>query len=277
MGGRGRSHHAPLLINPFVVDPILKEAASRAAREAGRYILDHLGDVHEIRYKSEAINLVTEVDQASEAMIVKALEKASPGFGFLGEEMGQKGPTQGRRWIIDPLDGTTNYAHAFPFFCVSIGLEEKGAPILGIVYDPVRDELFSGSRGEGAQLNGKRIAVSQTTDIEKSLLATGFSYQVRKTGQNLDHFRNFMMVSQAVRRAGSAALDLCYLACGRFDGFWEFDLQPWDTVAASLIVEEAGGKVSDFQGRPYSHYQKEILASNKHLHSAMLQVLALKG
>ena len=178
------------------------------------------------------------------------------------------------KWIIDPLDGTTNFAHAFPFFCVSIALEDKGRTVLGVVYDPMRDEIFIAELGKGATLNGKKIRVSRIGSLSGSLLATGFSYGITGKDRNITHFRNLLVKAQAVRRAGSAALDLCYVACGRFDGFWELDLHPWDSAAASLIVTEAKGTVTKFDGKPYSHYDKNILATNGRIHSQMVKVLS---
>jgi myo-inositol-1(or 4)-monophosphatase len=171
------------------------------------------------------------------------------------------------------LDATTNYSHGFPFFCISIALEKNNEIILGVVYDPIREELFTAQRQKGAFLNNKRIAVSRIRNLSRGLVATGFPYRVKEDRTNLKHFENFIVSSQAVRRAGSAALDLCYVACGRFDGFWEIDLHPWDTAAASLIVEEAKGMVSDFRGKQYSIYSNNILASNGKIHYQMIKVL----
>ncbi|HET6369571.1 MAG TPA: inositol monophosphatase family protein, partial [Nitrospiria bacterium] len=178
------------------------------------------------------------------------------------------------RWIIDPLDGTTNYAHGFPCFCVSIGLEHEGNVLLGVVYDPIRSELFYAERGKGATLNGRRIRVSSTFSLSRSLLVTGFAYDIRISQENnIDHFTRFSMRSQGVRRTGSAALDLCYVASGRFDGFWEMKLHPWDVAAGSLIVKEAGGEISTFSGDPFYIDSKEILATNGKIHREMIAVL----
>lgn len=260
------------------------KVAEEAAREAGRHILKHVGNFGRIGYKkNNAINLVTEVDKKSEEIVIKRIKKSFPGHSILAEESGEiASPHSGARndninsykWIIDPLDGTTNYAHSLGIFCVSIGLEKDGKIIAGVVYDPSRNELFSASLGKGAYLNGKKIFASKISDISKSLLVTGFAYNIKEANcANIGNFRNFLLVSQAVRRTGSAAIDLCYVACGRFDGFWEFGLNPWDTAAASLIAEESGARLTDFKGRPYSIYRKEILASNGKIHKQMLKIL----
>ena len=178
------------------------------------------------------------------------------------------------KWIIDPLDGTTNFAHTFPMFCVSIGLEVRGEIRVGVVYDPVRRELFAAERGRGATLNGRPISVSRTDQMDRSLLVTGFAYNVRRVAENnLDHFSNFILRSQGVRRTGTAALDLCYVASGRFDGYWELNLSPWDTAAGTIIAKEAGAAVTDFDGAPFDVYQKRIVASNGRIHQEMIEVL----
>ena len=249
------------------------QTAIAAARAAGVFIKQRRGKPGRVRFKSD-INIVTAVDTQAEALIIRRLRAAFPADGILAEERPEE-KGNGRKWVIDPLDGTTNFAHGFPFFVVSIGLEEEGQPVIGVVYDPVHDELFTAVRGKGALCNGKRIAVSAQRTMSRAFLATGFAYTFKK---NPDHFfkqfRSMMLASMAVRRAGAAALDLCYVACGRFDGFWELDLKPWDTAAASLIVAEAGGKVTRIDGRPYSHYDKSIVASNSHLHKAMVRILS---
>jgi myo-inositol-1(or 4)-monophosphatase len=179
------------------------------------------------------------------------------------------------RWIIDPLDGTTNYAHGLPIFCVSVALEIEGIVELGAVYDPTRDELFTGRRGRGATMNGSRIAVSQTGDLTDSLLATGFPYDLRTSDtNNTDHWSAMLPRAQAIRRIGSAALALCYTAMGRFDGFWELKLFPWDVAAGALFVEEAGGRVTYLGGEPFSIYSKEVVASNGRIHSQMVEILS---
>lgn len=249
-----------------------KKLAIEAAMESGLLIKKSVGKVLRVSYKGRD-NIVTDVDKKCESMIIEKLLSSFPGHAVLSEECGRiEGPSH-YRWIIDPLDGTTNFAHAFPFFCVSIGLEERGRAVLGVVYDPLRDELFSAEEGRGARLNGKKISVSRAARLSDSFLATGFSYGPRSKERNIRNFRNFLVRSQAVRRAGSAALDLCYVACGRFDGFWEMDLHPWDSAAGALIVREAGGRVTSFDGSPYSHYNKNILATNSIIHRSMISIL----
>jgi len=246
--------------------------AIEAAVAAGTMIKSRLGRTGTIRYKG-AINIVTEVDEKSEAFIVGKLKKAFPDFGVLAEESRPEKKGSGR-WIIDPLDGTTNFAHGFPFFCVSIALELDGEVVLGVVYDPMHEELFTAVKGNGAHCNNKRINVSAVQDIGKAFLATGFSYAFKRaTNNNLDHFRRFMMAAFAIRRAGAAALDLCYVACGRFDGFWELDLKPWDTAAATLIIREAGGITTNFDAAPHSNYSRNLVASNGLLHKQMQAIL----
>jgi myo-inositol-1(or 4)-monophosphatase len=247
--------------------------AIEAARAAGRYALKKTGRFGRVSYKG-SINLVTDVDKRSEEIIVSRIRKEFPGHSILAEERGLENKNSSYRWIIDPLDGTTNYAHSFPFFCVSVGLEIDGKVVAGVVYEPTRDELFSATSGNGARLNKKRIHVSKTADLSKALLVTGFAYNIREAKYtNVENFRKFLLASQAVRRTGSAAIDLCYVACARFDGFWEVGLNPWDTAAGSLILSEAGGKLTDFKGSPYSIYEKKILASNGGIHKQMLSIL----
>lgn len=251
----------------------LGDKASGIVLEAGEYLRKNSKKIKKIAYKG-SINLVTNVDREVEKILIKRLRREFPDTGFLSEETGEIKPESGTKWIIDPIDGTTNFAHGFPFYSISLALEKGKRPVLGIVYDPVRDELFSAEYGRGACLNGKSIKVSSQKDLKKSLLMTGFSYKLGKSMEaNLVHFRDFLIASQAVRRAGSASLDLCYVACGRLDGFWEIDLNPWDTAAAWLIVKEAGGEVTTFSGKPYSHYLKEILASNGKIHRQMSKIL----
>lgn len=252
------------------------KAVIEIVHKTAEYLKSNLGRVKKISFKG-AFNLVTEVDRKTEEIIIKTLKKHFPGDGFLSEEAGSREGNTGRKWVIDPLDGTTNYAHGFPVYAVSIALEENGKPLFGAVFDPERDELFTAERGWGARLNGKLIKVSETTKLEKSLLATGFSYKFRELkDNNIAHFEDFLFASQAVRRPGSASLDLCYVACGRFDGFWELELNPWDTAAGWLIVEEAGGEVTTFNRGGYNHYIKEILASNGKIHKEMSRILTAR-
>lgn len=243
------------------------------ALAAGKNLLDRSRKSNRIIHKGR-VDLVTDADLAAEKFIIKAIRQQFPEHSLLAEEGSSFDNKSDYRWIIDPLDGTTNYAHNFPFYCVSIGLEYKGNMVVGAIYDPERDEMFHASKGRGAFLNGRRIHVSDENQLEKSLLATGFPYDIGTSREdNLKYFRRFAKTARGVRRAGSAALDLCYLACGRFDGFWELKLHPWDTAAAVVIVEEAGGKVTDFAGRKYSIYGKYILASNGRIHRQMKKVL----
>lgn len=249
------------------------DTAVAAALAAGRVLKRRLGKTIRVYYKG-GINLVTEMDQRSDEMITAAIKKDFPRDGIITEEGDRQEGSSGYTWIIDPLDGTTNYAHGYPCFTVSIALEKAGEIILGVVYNPNLRELFCGEKGKGAFRNNRRITVSRTGELTKSLLATGFPYDVREDPvNNLRHFAAFLVKAQAVRRAGSAALDLCYVAAGIFDGFWEPKLNPWDVAAGSLLVTEAGGLVTDFKGGPFDHYGKEIVASNGLIHSQMISVL----
>jgi len=252
-----------------------KPLAIRLAKKAGGILQDHLGRVKRVGYKG-AVNLVTEMDLLSEKIIVSEIRRHYPNHSLLAEEKTHRQKDSPYRWIIDPLDGTTNYAHGYPVFCVSIGLEKDGEIILGVVYDPSRNELFVGEKGKGTRLNGKRIQVSSTRRLSRSLLATGFPYDLRESPENnFDHFQNFSGKVHAVRRAGSAALDLCYVAAGRFDGFWEMKLSPWDLAAGSLIVREAGGKVTEFNGKMIHLEGRQVLASNGKIHREMMKVLKM--
>ena len=251
----------------------IKNTALHAAKTAGLLLREKLGAKQRIEYKG-AIDLVTEMDKRSEAVIIKEIKKKFPDHGIMAEESAEFPARYGCRWIIDPLDGTTNYAHGLPVFCVSIGFEKAGKIILGVVYNPMLDEMFVAEKGCGARLNGKRIRVSGTGSLDASLLATGFPYDIRTTQKNnLDHFSAFAVRAQAIRRAGAAALDLCYVACSRFDGFWELKLKPWDTAAATLIIKEAGGRVTGFGNERFSIYGDECLASNGRIHGDMVDVL----
>lgn len=247
--------------------------ATSAAKEAGRVQMEHLYHDHPVEYKGE-FNPVTEVDRLCERVIVQTIRNAFPDHDVLTEESPFEGHGSPWRWIIDPLDGTTNYFHGFPFFCASIGLELEGEIKAGVVYIPALDELFSAEKGKGATLNGKRISVSRTDDLNQGFLCTGFPYDVRDhTDHYLRFFREFLIRSFAIRRPGSAAIDLCYVAAGRFDAFWELKLHAWDVAAGSLMVTEAGGKVSDFRGSVFDIYSDEIVASNRLIHDAMLRVI----
>ncbi len=247
--------------------------AEKLALEAGRILSEGFHRTKRINYKG-SINPVTEFDLKSEKYIISNLERRYPDHTILAEEGTGTERDSDFCWVVDPLDGTVNYAHGFPVYSVSIGLQYKGQSIAGVVYDPEERELYSAARGLGAFLNKKRIRVSSEKNLKRSLLATGFAYNVGTARKNnVGMFGRMIKQAQAIRRLGSAALDLCWLAAGRFDGFWEYYLHPWDTAAAILIVEEAGGKVTRIDGRKYSIFDKEILASNGHIHYAMKAVL----
>ncbi len=244
-----------------------------AAKKAGLLLRKKMGQKRKVTYKG-AVNLVTEMDLVSEKVIVSTLRRYFPSHGILAEEKTGRQGISPFRWIIDPLDGTTNYAHGLPIFCVSIALEKEKELILGVVYDPMRQELFLAQKRKGAHLNGKKIHVSSTRQLSQSLLATGFPYDLRESPvNNFDHFKNFALRVHAVRRAGSAALDLCYVAAGRFDGFWEMKLGPWDLAAGSLMVREAGGKITNFSGEDLGLDGQHVLASNGKIHSEMIDLL----
>jgi myo-inositol-1(or 4)-monophosphatase len=250
-----------------------RDLAVRLAREAGQVLQKRLGRTRRIDYKG-AVNLVTEMDLLSEKTIVSAIRRQHPGHGFLAEEKAREQTPSPYRWVIDPLDGTTNYAHGYPVYGVSIALERRGEIVLGVVYDPSRDELFVAQKGKGARLNGRRIRVSSIPALSRSLLTTGFPYDLRENpANNFDHFYHFSHRVHAVRRSGSAALDLCYVAAGRFDGFWEMKLGPWDLAAGGLMVLEAGGRVTDFRGKFPGLDGSRILASNGKIHGEMIRVL----
>jgi myo-inositol-1(or 4)-monophosphatase len=250
-----------------------EDCAIRVAREAGALLQCFRRGSFEIGFKGK-VDLVTEADQASERLITESILSAFPRDGILAEEGTVRGSESGMSWIIDPLDGTTNFSHGFPVYSVSIGLQQEGVMIFGAVYDPTRDEMFLTSREGRPSLNGSPIEVSKTDSLERSLLVTGFPYDVRTSVRNnLDYFSRFTLEAQAVRRTGSAALDLCYVASGRFDGFWELKLHPWDTAAGWLIVSQAGGCVTDLEGNPFNLESDAILASNGLIHQAMIDTI----
>jgi myo-inositol-1(or 4)-monophosphatase len=258
--------------------------AAEIAREAGARLREFFARGVETEYKGD-VDLVTVADRTCEALIRGRLAEAFPDHGVYGEE-GTRDRMEGEfRWYVDPLDGTTNFAHGFPVFCVSLGLErrnpsqaqrspmltadEDGTIVAGVIYDPMRDELFTAERGKGSTLNGNAIAVSKTAVLAESLIATGFPSRKRHDTPNIHFYHEFTMRSHGVRRAGSAALDLAYVACGRLDAFWEFNLNPWDTAAGALLVEEAGGRISNFSGGPFQLNSREVLASNAQIHSEL--------
>jgi myo-inositol-1(or 4)-monophosphatase len=248
------------------------QIGTSAALSAGKLLMEKLRTGFSISHKG-ATNLVTEVDVAAEKLIVSRILESFPDHAILAEENYASAERGEHTWIIDPIDGTTNYAHGYPVFAVSIGLEIHGELAWGVVYNPNLEEVFTARRGAGAFCNGAPLRVSRTTDLGLSLLATGFPYDIRTTKGNLGHFIDFMLRSQAVRRGGSAAMDLCYVAAGRFDGFWEVELHPWDCAAGFLIVREAGGKVTDFSGAHSSIYCPEVVASNGLIHDQIIEVL----
>jgi len=259
-------------------DFVFAAPASAIALEAGALLRDYYSRGVTTEYKSD-VDLVTEADRASEKLIVERLHALFPEHGVYGEEGTRSNIDREYRWYIDPLDGTTNFAHSFPVFCVSMGLERRtpslaasqdGELIAGIVYDPLRDELFTTERGKGAYLNGARIHVSRIADLAEALLATGFPSRKRHDNPNIHFYQEFTLRSHGVRRAGSAALDLAYTACGRVDAYWEFNLNPWDTSAGALLVLEAGGSVTTFDGGPFRLDSREVLATNSLLRDELL-------
>ncbi|MCE2391576.1 MAG: inositol monophosphatase [Proteobacteria bacterium] len=251
------------------------ELALEVAREAGGLQRRRFDEPRTIETKSSPIDLVTDVDRACDELIRKRILARFPEDGLLTEEQTEHPGRSDWRWVVDPLDGTTNYAHGFPHFAVSIAAEFEGETRVGVIFDPLRDELFSAELGGGAARNGRPIRVSDTGELQRCLLGTGFAYDVHSSeDDNLAHFRRFMKRVQAVRRAGSAALDLAYVACGRYDGFWELNLHPWDVAAGLLLVREAGGRTSDFDGGPVPSSGRRVLASNGRVHAAMLEVIS---
>ncbi|MFA5324003.1 MAG: inositol monophosphatase family protein [Smithella sp.] len=251
-----------------------KAFAVDLARESGALLKERFSQTHQIHYKGD-INIVTEADKMSETLIIEAINRTFPDHGILSEESPAITGTGKLRWIIDPLDGTTNYAHGYPVFCVSIALENEGKIVLGVIYDPMREDMFVAQRGQGAYLNEKKLAVSKIDNLSKSLLATGFPYDIRESKENnLDYFNSMAVNVQAIRRAGAAALDLAYLAAGRFDGFWELKLKPWDTAAGCLLVTEAGGIVSDLADKEWNIDSPSVLASNGLIHKKMMGIFS---
>jgi myo-inositol-1(or 4)-monophosphatase len=258
------------------------QKAEAIAREAGELLRGFYERGVTTEYKGD-VDLVTEADRASEALIVSRLKAVFPDHGTYGEEGARSGLDREFRWYIDPLDGTTNFAHGFPAFCVVLGCERRGPElpagddgemVAGIVYDPLRDEMFSASRGAGATLNGRRIHVSAAQELQESLVATGFPSHKRHGSPNVHFYQEFTLRSHGVRRAGSAALDLAYVAAGRLDGFWEFKLNPWDTSAGYLLVEEAGGRITHFDGSRFTLDSREVLATNGLIHEEMQALFA---
>jgi len=251
-----------------------RSVAIDVARAAGDLLRREVHGHRRIEYKGAVTNLVTEMDARAEALIVDRLLAEFPDDAVLAEERGAQPGRSGRRWIIDPVDGTTNYAHALPAYAVSIALERAGRVELGVIYDPSHDELYVAERGAGAFCNGTRLAVSGTTSLDESLLTTGFPYDIRvNPDNNLKEYAVFATRSRAVRRFGSAVIDLAWVASGRYDGFWELRLGPWDVAAGGLLVEEAGGRLTGITGGPLDLEKPTLVASNGHIHDAMLAIL----
>lgn len=249
------------------------QAAIEIAREAGKVLGEELDRPADIAYKGD-FDLVTQADRRSEALIVSRLQEYFPQHSVAAEEgTGQETGSE-FRWHVDPLDGTTNFAHRYPCFCVSMALARRNELLVGVIYNPVYDELFWAARGEGASFNGKRMSCSKISAMKNSLLCTGFPNHDRHSHPNIHYYWDFTLKSHGVRRDGSAALDLASVAIGRFDGFWEFGLKPWDTAAGVIIVEEAGGKITDLDGNPYVLGGKSILASNGLIHEEMKRLAA---
>ena len=256
--------------------------AAAIAREAGACLREFFSQGVETEYKGD-VDLVTVADRASENLIRRRLDEVFPDQGIYGEEGTRERLECAYRWYVDPLDGTTNFAHGFPHFCVSLGLEHRrpgsepeadGTLVAGVIYDPLRDELFTAERGRGAHLNGKLTRASRISEVAESLLGTGFPSRKRHSSPNIHFYQELTLRSHGVRRAGSAALDLAYVAAGRLDAFWEFNLNPWDTAAGILMVEEAGGRVTDFSGNTFQLNSREILASNGLVHAELVNLFA---
>jgi myo-inositol-1(or 4)-monophosphatase len=252
----------------------LKVVLMEATNEAGKIIQDYFQGTFTIENKEGINNLVTEVDKHSEKKIIEIIKSKYPGHSIISEEVGEELQDSDYQWIIDPIDGTVNFAHGIPICCVSIGLKYKDDLVLGTVYNPMMNELFFAEKGKGATLNGKPISVSKKSNFAKACLVTGFPYKWPKTYEHpIKVFERFILEGLPVRRLGSAAIDLCWVACGRFDGFWEYNLSSWDVAAGYLIVQEAGGVITNFDGQPYSVFDKETLATNGLIHDNMLKLI----
>ncbi|QEH39820.1 inositol monophosphatase family protein [Chitinophaga sp. XS-30] len=251
---------------------MLKSTLLKATQAGAKVLQEYFNGTFTVSHKDTINNLVTEADKKAEEAIITTIREDYPDHYILSEEIGEIKKDSSIKWIIDPIDGTVNFAHGIPICCVSIGVEQDGEMILGAVYNPLMNELFFAQKGFGATLNDKLISVSRKTDMSSACLVTGFPYNWEEAANNpLNVFERFIRQGLPVRRLGSAAIDLCWVACGRFDGFWEHHLNPWDSAAGYLIVEEAGGKVTDFNGNAYSPYQKKILATNGHIHADLLK------
>lgn len=246
--------------------------AIETAREAGQILLEKFGRKIEISLKGD-INLVTEADIASEKHIIERIKSYHPKHAILAEESGASETQNEYKWIVDPLDGTTNFAHGYPCWCVTLALEHNGEIVLGVTFDPTRNELFAAEKGQGATLNGRRIRVSETEKLADALLVTGFPYDAKMRANFARHFTEFTHKARGIRRDGSAAIDMAYVACGRFDGFWEEGLNPWDVAAGVLLIEEAGGRVSYYDDSKFNIYAPPICSDNRLIHAEMLEVL----
>jgi myo-inositol-1(or 4)-monophosphatase len=256
------------------------EVAIDAALAAGKIQTERADQIGKVRYKGHASDPVTEIDLLCEQEIIRRIRESFPDHDILAEESAETyfGKGADSKWVIDPLDGTLNYSHGYPCYCVSIAVEYKGEIVVGVIYNPCLDELFVAEKGKGATMNSQPISVSQTEQLQSSLLVTGFAPQLEESlNKNLEYFGQFIHACQAVRRPGSAAMDLCYTAMGRFEGFWEMKLKPWDVAAGTLIMQEAGGKVTKFDGSPVSIYDQEILATNGLVHQQMVDVFLSNG
>lgn len=251
----------------------MKTILLKAIKAAGALIHENFNGPFTVSHKEGVNNLVTEIDQASERLITQIIKEAYPDHGIVGEEYGEHDMEARYKWIIDPIDGTVNYAHGIPLCCVSIGLMDGEEMLMGAIYNPMMNELFFAEKGKGAFLNDKPIKVSEKEDMATAFLVTGFPYHFPEGKNPFSIFERLVSSGIPVRRLGSAALDLCWVACGRFDGFWEYNLNPWDIAAGYLIVEEAGGKVTDFRENPYSVWHKETLATNGKIHEALRQAI----
>jgi myo-inositol-1(or 4)-monophosphatase len=250
--------------------PQFVPAMAEIAREAGALLMGYFHRRVKVEYKGD-VDLVTEADRASEALITKRIRERWPGHNIIGEEGTRSEQGSEYRWYVDPLDGTTNFAHGFPVFCVSLALEYRDERVWAVIFDPTREEMFTAEKGGGAFLNGQPIHVSSVSNLAECLVATGFPSHKRHKNPNIFFYHQITLKTHGVRRAGSAALDLCDVACGRFDGFWEFNLNPWDTAAGVLIVQEAGGRVTRFDGQSFRIDSRETLASNGRVHEALLR------
>jgi myo-inositol-1(or 4)-monophosphatase len=259
------------------MNEILKNTLLRAIHAGAEVLKHYFEGSFEIQSKDTLNNLVTEVDKKAEDVIIDVIKSEFPEHFILSEEVGELSTTSNYKWIIDPIDGTVNFAHGIPICCISIGLEKDGAMLMGAVFNPFMHELFFAEKGKGAFLNNRPLRVSNNPHIESACLVTGFPYRwVNVEADPIQVFEKFIRLGLPVRRLGSAAIDLCWVAAGRFDGFWEYNLNPWDIAAGYLIVEEAGGRISNFKGDAYNIYDKQTLATNGHIHEHMLQLIHSK-